>query len=178
MGSDTRPAPMSKPSSRQQAQPAKISRPRASAHYPRTRLFKELDRSRRHPIVWMAAPGGAGKTTLASSYLAARNLKTLWYQLVPARRARCRSRYRGVARPRALPKDVTKPVERGSRPGNRGAAPGAWWRGFARRAPIAQSMWSPFFSRGGSGRPDVPVLGSPRIRDRFGARHVVSIVDN
>ena len=60
---------------------AKITRPRYAELVPRERLFRLLDEGRRHPIIWVNAPPGAGKTALVSSYLAARRLKHLWYQL-------------------------------------------------------------------------------------------------
>ena len=60
---------------------AKIAPPRLAGVYPRKRLFKALDRARRHPVVWIAAPAGYGKTTLVASYLKARKLPALWYQL-------------------------------------------------------------------------------------------------
>ncbi len=49
--------------------------------YPRTRLFGRLKRVGMRPLVWIGAPAGAGKTTLISSYLEARNLVGLWYSL-------------------------------------------------------------------------------------------------
>jgi LuxR family maltose regulon positive regulatory protein len=60
--------------------PPKISAPRLIKTYPRTRLFKSLDSLRHQRVVWISGPAGAGKTTLAVSYLCARNLKFLWYQ--------------------------------------------------------------------------------------------------
>ena len=45
------------------------------------RLFELLDTGQQQRIVWIAGPPGAGKTTLASSYIAARSIKALWYQL-------------------------------------------------------------------------------------------------
>ncbi|MEK7328217.1 MAG: hypothetical protein AAB217_23480 [Chloroflexota bacterium] len=48
---------------------------------PRTRLFKLLDRACRRPMVWISAPAGAGKTTLAASYLKLRRRPSLWLQL-------------------------------------------------------------------------------------------------
>ncbi len=69
------------PKPRATARPAKLSPPRLGAIQPRPRLFKLLDRERKHPIVWIEAPAGAGKTTLAASYLIARRLRTLWYQI-------------------------------------------------------------------------------------------------
>src|SRR5262245_14282169 len=59
----------------------KTVQPRAHGAFPRTRLFRLLDRSRRTPILWIAAPPGAGKTTLVSSYLDARRLRAAWYQI-------------------------------------------------------------------------------------------------
>lgn len=60
---------------------AKLTPPTLSAVYPRTRVFRTLDRAFKRPIVWISAPGGTGKTTLLASYARARKLPTLWYQL-------------------------------------------------------------------------------------------------
>ncbi|WP_242335738.1 MULTISPECIES: P-loop NTPase family protein [Anaeromyxobacter] len=60
---------------------AKISRPRLPAVVPRARLFARLDEAR--AATWIAGPPGAGKTTLAASYVTARALRCLWYQLDP-----------------------------------------------------------------------------------------------
>ena len=47
----------------------------------RERLFHFLEQCRRKPVVWISGPGGSGKTTLVSSYLEARKLPALWYQV-------------------------------------------------------------------------------------------------
>jgi hypothetical protein len=46
----------------------------------RERLFALLDSRREHPMVWLSAGPGAGKTTLVASWLAARRVEGLWYQ--------------------------------------------------------------------------------------------------
>lgn len=60
---------------------AKITRPTLSGVFPRKRLFRLLDSGRRQPIIWIHGHPGSGKTTLVTSYLDARKLPYLWYQL-------------------------------------------------------------------------------------------------
>jgi len=60
---------------------AKLTRPKTHKAMHRERLFAELDESRQRPLIWVASPPGAGKTTLVSSYLQNRKLRSLWYQL-------------------------------------------------------------------------------------------------
>lgn len=61
---------------------AKINPPRLSSSiFPRKRLFHLLDKCLRLPAIWIAAPGGAGKTTVVASYIKARKLPCLWYQI-------------------------------------------------------------------------------------------------
>lgn len=60
---------------------AKITRPNISGIIPRRRLFKLLDSNRKSPITWVSGPAGSGKTTLVASYLDARRLSCLWYQI-------------------------------------------------------------------------------------------------
>lgn len=63
------------------ASPAKISRPRLFDVVPRERLFELLDGNRGRPLIWIASPPGAGKTALIASYLEARSIPTVWYQV-------------------------------------------------------------------------------------------------
>lgn len=60
---------------------AKISRPRLSHMVSRERLFGLLDQASSRPVIWITGPGGAGKTSLAASWLDARNKSHLWYQV-------------------------------------------------------------------------------------------------
>ncbi|MGE5698477.1 MAG: BTAD domain-containing putative transcriptional regulator [Deltaproteobacteria bacterium] len=62
---------------------AKITRPSPTGCFPRKRLFRELDRELKRPILWISGPPGSGKTTLVSSYVAARKLPCVWYQVDP-----------------------------------------------------------------------------------------------
>jgi two-component SAPR family response regulator len=60
---------------------AKITRPKLSGISGRSRLFRLLDAGRSRPTVWIAAEAGSGKTTLVASYLDAREIPCLWYQV-------------------------------------------------------------------------------------------------
>lgn len=60
---------------------AKITHPVYSDILLRKRLFKQLDSARKRHIVWICGPPGAGKTTLVSSYIEARGLPCIWYQV-------------------------------------------------------------------------------------------------
>ena len=66
---------------RKQGALAKTSRPRLFGILARERLFAALDAGLTQPLVWLAAPPGAGKTSLVASYLEARALRGIWYQV-------------------------------------------------------------------------------------------------
>ena len=61
--------------------PAKLARPSASGLIPRERLFARLDQTPASRITWISGPGGAGKTSFVSTYIEARGLDCLWYQV-------------------------------------------------------------------------------------------------
>ncbi len=60
---------------------AKITRPSPSRIFLRKKLFRFLDKGRKRSIIWISGPPGCGKTTLVSSYLEARKLQNIWYQV-------------------------------------------------------------------------------------------------
>ncbi|MCC7547477.1 MAG: hypothetical protein IT532_06910 [Burkholderiales bacterium] len=60
---------------------AKFSPPRLSGALMRERLFGELDRLRLQPGLWVWAPPGAGKSTLLASYVEARRLSCVWFEI-------------------------------------------------------------------------------------------------
>ncbi|KJS32976.1 MAG: hypothetical protein VR64_03380 [Desulfatitalea sp. BRH_c12] len=60
---------------------AKITAPKPVGLVPRHRLFHLIDAHRVQPITWISSPAGAGKTSLVSSYVAARRIPCLWYQI-------------------------------------------------------------------------------------------------
>jgi ATP/maltotriose-dependent transcriptional regulator MalT/DNA-binding SARP family transcriptional activator len=60
---------------------AKTTRPAIGSAMPRERLFARLDATPGRTIAWISGPPGAGKTTLAASYVEARGYRCLWYQL-------------------------------------------------------------------------------------------------
>ncbi len=63
---------------------AKLTRPRLHKAVARERLFALLDEAHEHkPAICVVGPPGAGKTTLVASWLDARAIKGIWYQVDP-----------------------------------------------------------------------------------------------
>ena len=66
---------------RRLALPAKLTRPEVQAIVPRPRIYRRLDGPGVCRWAWIAAPAGAGKTTLAASWVEACGLPALWVSL-------------------------------------------------------------------------------------------------
>jgi DNA-binding SARP family transcriptional activator len=62
---------------------AKTTRPAVGAVVHRERLFALLDGAPGRTVAWISGPPGSGKTSLAASYVEARGLRCLWYQVDP-----------------------------------------------------------------------------------------------
>ena len=62
---------------------AKTTRPVIGSAMRREALFTRLDGTPGRTAAWISGPPGAGKSTLAASYVDARNLACVWYQLDP-----------------------------------------------------------------------------------------------
>jgi LuxR family transcriptional regulator, maltose regulon positive regulatory protein len=61
---------------------AKLTRPRLHGTVARERLFARLDEEReRRAAICIVGPPGAGKSTLTASWLNARRVRGVWYQV-------------------------------------------------------------------------------------------------
>jgi len=73
--------PRARRSRKPHPQLAKLNPPRLPPIVERPRLYRLLDQARKRPVIWINAPPGFGKATLVASYLRARKIRPLWYQV-------------------------------------------------------------------------------------------------
>lgn len=62
---------------------AKTTRPEIGNIVGREALFARLDGTAGRTVAWISGPAGAGKSTLAASYVEARGYQSAWYQIDP-----------------------------------------------------------------------------------------------
>lgn len=62
---------------------AKTTRPEIGNVIAREALFQRLDGTAARTVAWISGPAGAGKSTLAATYVDARNYDCTWYQVDP-----------------------------------------------------------------------------------------------
>jgi LuxR family maltose regulon positive regulatory protein len=60
---------------------AKTTRPQLGAIIARERLFQRMNGTPGHRLVWICGPPGAGKTSLAASFVESRQRRCLWYEI-------------------------------------------------------------------------------------------------
>ncbi len=60
---------------------AKTTQPEIGSVVRREGLFAQLDGTPGRTVAWIAGPPGSGKTTLAATYVAARDYQSAWYQI-------------------------------------------------------------------------------------------------
>jgi len=60
---------------------AKTTRPTIGSAVDRPALFAQLDQPSGRTVAWISGPPGSGKTTLAASYVQARQFKSVWFQV-------------------------------------------------------------------------------------------------
>ena len=61
--------------------PAKLTRPNSRRVLARKRLFQLIEQGREKKVIWISAPAGSGKTTLAASYFESGKTPCFWYQV-------------------------------------------------------------------------------------------------
>jgi ATP/maltotriose-dependent transcriptional regulator MalT/DNA-binding SARP family transcriptional activator len=82
LGAGTVRISVKKPIGSKNARLAKFTRPRLHSPVERHRLFDVLDASREwHKAVMVVGPPGAGKSTLVASWMAAREIPGIWFQV-------------------------------------------------------------------------------------------------